>query len=120
MHQSRTLYIGMDGHQDTSAVADVAKDHAAEVVSLGPSGTRQADIDQLVRKLPSKAQHRVLVYAAGPCGDWLYRDLPQKGYDCWVVAPSLIPQKAGDRVNTDRRDAVQLARVMRSGDLTPV
>jgi transposase len=73
-----------------------------------------------VRKLQSKAKHLVFVYEAGPCGYWLYRYLTQKGYDCWVVAPSLIPKKAGDRVKTDRRDAVQLARLMRSGDLTPV
>jgi transposase len=57
---------------------------------------------------------------AGPCGYWLYRYLTNKGHVCWVVAPSLIPKKPGDRVKTDRRDAVQLARLMRSGDLTPV
>ena len=62
----------------------------------------------------------VFVYEAGPCGYWLSRYLTKKGYQCWVVAPSLIPKKAGDRVKTDRRDAVQLARLMRSGDLTPV
>ena len=64
--------------------------------------------------------HLIFVYEAGPCGYWLYRYLTQKGYDCWVVAPSLIPKKAGDRVKTDRRDAVQLARLARSGDLTAV
>jgi transposase len=61
-----------------------------------------------------------LVYEAGPCGYWLSRYLRKKGDDCWVVAPSLIPKKAGDRVKTDRRDAMPLARLMRSGDLTPV
>ena len=55
-----------------------------------------------------------------PCGYWLYRYLTKKGYDCWVVAPSLIPKKPGDRVKTDRRDAAQLARLARSGDLTAV
>jgi transposase len=101
-------------------VAYVAKAHDAEVIFLGTIGTRQADIDQLVRKLQAKAQHLVFVYAAGPCGYWLYRDLTNKGHICWVVAPSLIPKTAGDRVNTDRRDAVPLVRLMRSGDLTPV
>jgi transposase len=120
MHQSSTLSVGMDVHQDTMAVAYIAKDHDAEVVDLGTIGTRQADIDQRIRKMPSKAQHLVFVYEAGPCGDWLYRYLTQKGHRCWVVAPSLIPKKAGDRVNTDRRDAVQLARLMRSGDLPRV
>jgi transposase len=73
-----------------------------------------------VRKLHSKATHLVFVYEAGPCGYWLYRYLVKKGHVCWVVAPSLIPTKAGDRMNTDRRDAVPLALLMRSGDLTPV
>ena len=70
--------------------------------------------------MPSKANTSLFVYEAGPCGSWLYRSLTQKGYDCWVVAPSLIPKKAGDRVKTDRRDAMQLARLARSGDLTVV
>ena len=68
--------------------------------------------------MPSKATHLIFVYEAGPCGYWLYRYFTRQGYDCWVVAPALVPQKAGDRVKTDRRDAIQLARLMRSGDLT--
>jgi transposase len=98
----------------------IAKEHDAEVSYLGSIGTRQGDIDQLIRQMPSKAKHLIFVYEAGPCGYWLYRYLTNKGYDCWVVAPSLIPQKPGDRVKTDRRDAVQLARLARSGDLTAV
>jgi transposase len=101
-------------------VASIAQDHGAEVTSLGTIGTRQADIDPIVRTLQSKAKHLMFVYEAGPCGSWLYRHLSQNGYHCWVVAPSFIPNKAGDRVNTDRRDAVPWARLMRSGDLTPV
>ena len=120
MSPSSTLFIGMDVHQETIAVAYVAQDHGAEVTYLGTIGTRQCDIDQLVRKMPSKAKHLVCVDEAGPCGDWLYRYLRKKGYDCWVVAPSLLPKKAGDRVKTDRRDAVQLARLARSGDRTAV
>jgi transposase len=120
MNQSSTLYIGMDVHKDSIAVAYVAKDHDAEVVYLGTIGTRHCDLDKLIRNMQSKAKHLVFVYEAGPCGYWLYRYLTKKSQVCWVVAPSLIPKKAGDRVKTDRRDAVQLARLMRSGDLTPV
>src|SRR5919108_863848 len=120
MRHSNTRYVGLDVHKDSIAVAYVAKAHDAEVIYLGTIGTRQADIDQLVRKLQSKATHLVFVYEAGPCGYWLYRYLTKKGHVCWVVAPSLIPKKAGDRVKTDRRDAVQLARLMRSGALTRV
>lgn len=120
MSQSTRLCIGMDVPKDSIAVADVAPDHGAEVASLGTIGPRQSDIDHLARKRPSKAKHLVFVDEAGPCGDWRYRYLTQTGYHCWVVAPSLMPQKSGDRVTTDRRDAVPLARLMRSGDLPSV
>jgi transposase len=120
MSQSRTLYIGWDVHKESIAVAYAPKDPSAAVIYLGAIGTRQCDLDKLIRQLQSKAKRLVFVYEAGPGGYWLYRYLTKKGYDCWVVAPSLIPKKAGDRVKTDRRDALQLARLMRSGDLTPV
>src|SRR5882672_7806252 len=120
MSQSSTLFVGMDVHKETIAVAYVAQEPGADVTYLGTIGTRQCDIDTLIRKRQSKAQHLIFIYEAGPCGYWLYRYLQKKGYDCWVVAPSLIPKKAGDRVKTDHRDAVQLARLARSGDLTAV
>jgi transposase len=82
--------------------------------------TRHADRDQLTRQLPSKATRLVFVYAAGPCGSWLSRYLHKKGDNCWVVAPSLMPKKPGERGKTDRRDAMPLARLLRSGALTPV
>ncbi len=120
MKHSSTLFVGLDVHKDSIAVAYAAEDRNSEVICLGTIGTRQCDIDKLIRKLHSKSKRVVFVYEAGPCGYWLYRYLTKKGSLCWVVAPSLIPKKAGDRVKTDRRDAVQLARLMRSGDLTPV
>jgi transposase len=120
MSPSRTRFIGMDVHQETMAVAYVAQDHGAEVPDLGPMGTRPCDLEPLGRTRPSQATHLVLVYDAGPCGSWRSRSLRHKGDDCWVVAPSLLPHKAGDRVQTDRRDAGQLARLARSGDLTAV
>jgi hypothetical protein len=73
MAQSSTLFIGMDVHKDSIAVAYIAQDHGAEVTYLGAIGTRQCDIDQLVRKMQAKAQHLIFVYAAGPWGSWLYR-----------------------------------------------
>lgn len=78
------------------------------------------DIDQLLRRLRGKATTLQVAYEAGPCGYGLYRYLTGKGVPCQVVAPSLIPRKAGDKVKTDRRDAVTLARLLRSGDLTAV
>jgi transposase len=120
MAHTSTLFIGLDVHKETIAVAYVSEEREAEIVSLGTIGTRQSDIDKLIRKLQGKGQKLHFVYEAGPCGYWLYRYLSRKELTCWVVAPSQIPKKAGDRVKTDRRDAVQLARLLRSGDLTPV
>ena len=101
-------------------MASVAHEHGAEVTALGPIGTRPADSDHLLRTRPSKANALVFVSEAGPCGDWLYRDLTQNGSAGWGVAPALLPQQAGDRVHTDRREAVPLARLRRSGARTPV
>ena len=120
MSQSRPLSVGMDVHKESIAVAYVAKYYDAAVISLGTLGTRQCDIDTLIRKLQSKATHLIFVSEAGPCGYGLSRYLTKKDDVCWGVAPSFIPKKAGDRVKTDRRDAMQLARLLRSGDLTPV
>src|SRR5262245_39146368 len=104
MAPSRTLSVGMDVHQESIAGASVAHAYGAAGVSLGTVGTRQCDIDKRIQPLQSKGQQRVVVYEAGPWGDGLSPDLAQQGYGCWVVAPSWIPQKTGDRVNTDRRD----------------
>jgi transposase len=117
---SKTLYVGLDVHKESIAVAYAPEERGTEVVALGAIGTRQCDIDKLIRKLQSKGAPLVFVYEAGPCGYWLYRYLTRKGLSCHVVAPSLIPRKPGDRVKTDRRDAVMLARLMRSGDLTAI
>jgi hypothetical protein len=68
MPQSSPLYVGLAVHKDSIAVAYVAQEHGAEVTSLGSVGTRQRDIDQLIRKMPSNARHLIFVYEAGPCG----------------------------------------------------
>ena len=92
----------------------------AEVPALGAMGTRQCAIDPLIRKMPSKAQQLRFVSAAGPGGSWLSRSLTNKGSEGWGVAPSLMPTKAGERVQTNRRDAGPLARLARSGALPAV
>jgi transposase len=120
MPHASTRLVGLDVHKDAIAVAYAREARDTEVIFMGRTGTRQCDIDKLIRALSSKAKQLVFVYEAGPCGYWLYRYLTKKNLRCWVVAPSLVPKKAGDRVKTDRRDAIQLARLLRSGDLTPV
>jgi transposase len=82
MRQSSTLYLGMAVHKESLAGAYVTQDHDAAVTYLGTIGTRQCDIAHLIRKMQSKAQYLVFGYAAGPWGDWLYRDLTKQGHVC--------------------------------------
>jgi transposase len=119
MAQSTPLFVGLDVHKDSIAVAHAAGG-AEPPVFVGAIGPRQADLDRLIHRLQSKASVLTFAYEAGPCGYVLYRYLTGKGLPCQVVAPSLIPKKPGDKVKTDRRDAVELARLLRSGDLTAV
>lgn len=75
---------------------------------------------KLIRQLRKDKSERVFCYEAGPCGYEIHRQITELGWDCMVVAPSLIPKKAGDRVKTDRRDSLMLARLLRAGELTAV
>jgi transposase len=118
MENDSTLYVGLDVHKDSITVA-YALD-GGEVEVLGKIGTSKSEIERLCKRLKSKAKHVRLVYEAGPCGYGLQRRLRAKGFDCMVCAPSLTPRKPGDRVKTDRRDAIKLTRLLRAGDLTAV
>jgi transposase len=120
MNQFRPLDLGWAVPQASLAVAYSATDHEADVISLGPVGTRHVDRDNLGRTLPSTATHLRFASEAGPCGYWRDRDRRQHGSVCGVVAPSVIPQTAGDRAHTDRRHAVPWARLLRAGELPPV
>src|SRR2546427_10951852 len=83
MAQSSTLFVGLDVHKETIAVAYVGEEREAEVVALGSIGTRQCDIDKLLRKPQAKGKKLHLVYEARAGGDWLYRYLTKKGRTCW-------------------------------------
>ncbi|MBL9007005.1 MAG: transposase, partial [Myxococcales bacterium] len=109
--------VGLDVHKETIAVA--LCDEMGRVTSLGTIPNRPDAIARLMRKLSSRATLSVC-YEAGACGYVLCRQLTVLGIECVVVAPTLIPVKAGDRVKTDRRDAVKLARYLRAGELTAV
>lgn len=114
---SKVRFMGLDVHADTIAVA--LAEPSGEVQSVGVIPNRPESIRKLVKKLGPVEQLRVC-YEAGPTGYVVYWQLTALGVTCEVVAPTLVPVKAGDRVKTDRRDAEKLARSYRAGDLTPV
>jgi transposase len=114
---SKVRFIGLDVHAETIAVAVAEPD--GEVRSLGVIPNRPESIRKLVKKLGAVRSLRIC-YEAGPTGYVIYWQLTGLGVCCEVVAPTLVPVKAGDRVKTDRRDATKLARSYRAGDLTPV
>ena len=120
MPEPTTVFVGLDVHKDSISVAYAAGARPDPPQFLGPIGTRDADIEKMIRRMRSKATCLVFAYEAGPCGYGLYRFLTGKGFECRVVAPSLIPKRPGDRVKTDRRDAMEIARLLRNGDLTSV
>src|SRR2546427_10671983 len=116
---SKVLYIGLDVHKESIAVATaLAGDTGAHL--YGKIGGTLDALKKLVKKLTKPGLELRFVYEAGPCGYVIYRYLVKGKYHCSVVAPSLIPTKASDRVKTDRRDAQQLARLFRAGELTAI
>jgi transposase len=110
-------FVGLDVHAETINAAVAEPD--GEVRSLGTIANRPEAIGKLVKKLGSPGSLR-FCYEAGATGYALYWELSRRGVLCEVIAPSLVPVRSGDRVKTDRRDAMKLARSYRSGDLTPV
>ena len=118
MQHRQIRYIGLDVHKATIAVA--IAEEAAPPTSYGSIANDPSAIRTLMTRLGGPQVELRVAYEAGPTGYALHRQLAKMGIDCSVVAPSLIPKRAGDKVKTDRRDALKLARLLRSGDLTPV
>ncbi|MEA3350925.1 MAG: IS110 family transposase [Chloroflexota bacterium] len=114
-------YIGLDVHKATIAVS-IAEAGRNEPEFRGEIPNEPKAIDKMIRQLSQRFDGQPLLfsYEAGPCGYGLYHQVQASGHDGEVVAPSLIPRRTGDRVKTDRRDAQMLARLSRSGELTPV
>lgn len=113
-----TRFVGLDVHKASISVAVAGSFGDPE--DHGQIPNDPAAIRKLVDRLRGTDARLSVAYEAGPTGYALHRQLTALGVECIVVAPSLIPSKPGDRVKTDRRDAAKIARLLRSGDLTPV
>src|SRR5450755_117980 len=125
MHRRRVLdksmtYVGLDVHKDTIAVAIAEAGVRGDVREDGKVANTPAAVKALATKLSRFGSALRFCYEAGPCGYGIQRQLTLAGHECVVVAPSLIPRKPGDRIKTDRRDALNLAKLHRAGELTAV
>ena len=113
-------YVGLDVHKDTIAVALAEAGVRGDVREYGKIANTPAAVKALAAKLSRVGSALRFCYEAGPCGYGVQRQLTLAGHECVVVAPSLIPRKPGDRIKTDRRDAISLAKLHRAGELTAV
>src|SRR5882762_6340806 len=114
------VFVGIDTSKLHNAVAIAEGERNGEVRYLGAIENTAAAVSKLVKKLAAQHQRLTFCYEAGPTGYGLHRQIKALGHDCVVVAPSLIPKRPGDRVKTNRRDALNLAKLLRAGELTAV
>lgn len=113
-------FIGLDVHKATIAVAIAEDGRKGEIRHYGTIQHQPADIAKLINRLAAKGSALHFCYEAGPCGYGLYRQIIEAGHTCIVVAPSAMPIKPGVRIKTDRRDAMNLARLLRAGELEAI
>src|SRR5207302_6315623 len=113
--QDRITYVGLDVHKDAVVVAIAEGGIRGEVREYGRIAHTATALDRLIRKLGDGGVRLRFCYEAGPCGYGIQRHVSTHGHECVVVAPSLIPRRAGDRVKTDRRGAASVGRVSRAG-----
>lgn len=120
MGEHNEVYVAFDTAKLKHAVAIAEGGRGGEIRFVGEVENRPATIERLVKKLAGRHKRLQVCFEAGPTGYGLYRQMQALGHDCLVVAPSLIPKRSGERVKTNRRDALTLARLFRAGELSGV
>ena len=120
MKDHSEAFVAFDTSKSRNAVAIAEGERSGEVRFLGEIDNTPEATSKLVRKLAGRYARLTFCYEAGPTGYGLYRQIARMGHTCMVVAPSLIPKRPGDRVKTNRRDALSLARQLRASELTAV
>jgi len=122
MSKHNIVFIGMDTHKSFIEVAYIEDVRGVKPIHLGKIPSTKQAVKKLVRQFESKYPQATLhfTYEAGPCGYWTYRLITSLGHCCYVIAPSLIPKKPGDKIKTDKRDAMNLAKLLKSEDLTAI
>jgi len=120
MAEDSTVFVGIDAAKAKHAVAIAEPGRQGEVRYAGEIATSPEAVRKLITRLAARHGKLHVCYEAGPTGYGLHRQIVGLGHACTVVAPSLIPRRPGDRVKTNRRDAVSLARLLRAGELTAV
>ena len=118
MRKFSKVFVGMDVHKESIDIT--LAEVGGEVRRWGEVGGDRAALGKAVRKLESLGKGLHFAYEAGRCEFWIERFIRGRGHECWVVSPSLIPKRSGERIKTDRRNGERLARMARAGEVEPI
>src|SRR5216683_7939025 len=118
--ENRSMFVGLDVHKETIDVSIAEGHREGEVRHYGVIASDLEPLDKVLRALRAPDRRLHFVYEAGPCGFGIHRHLTKQGEDCVVVSPSMVPKRSGDRIKTDRRDSLSLARLHRAGELRAI
>jgi transposase len=118
--KEKVVFVGLDASKATLVISVADDGRDGEIWDWGTISTAPISVEEFLKKLAERFDRVEICYEAGPTGYGLYSQIIAFGFTCYVIAPSLIPMRSGERIKTDRRDAERLARLLRAGELTPI